>query len=444
MKSPTNKAEEIRRAAAAVQTKSGRVSPAQVIHELKGRGIDASLPGVVMVLKRYGHQVSQKDERESRNAEARQTSDACVGPQDAPDDHRANVERIACEVLQSRTKPQKSRRTPSLSRQAIVRSLAGDNVVNDATVRLWNDLTLRMDGRPRLLARFKAAAMRVLCESLNGQLQGELSLNNVRTLTLPVAEVLGSAESEYAKRLCLDGLSTLTPAVARALATGNRYLSLDGLKSLAPAIAKVLSNQSGDGGIPILRLNGLREISAPCAAALAKHTGLIYVESLRNLTSYDLAHKLLNQRPGCEFSDVWYDNPSDWGGDDLVLDGLLNLSPQFLEALRTLAHTPRSRNRREGFRIGKGQLSLNGLKSISAAEVECLVLHEGELCLDGIKKLTDEASEVLAQHKGALSLNGLTTLTPTAERLFAKRKQDLSLRGLRKVPASIRALLPND
>jgi hypothetical protein len=62
----------------------------------------------------------------------------------------------------------------------------------------------------------------------------------------------------------------------------------------------------------------------------------------------------------------------------------------------------------------KGQLSLDGLTTISDAAVKALAQHEGPLELGGLTTLSDEAAKALAQHKGPLYLSSRTTLSDEA------------------------------
>ena len=99
---------------------------------------------------------------------------------------------------------------------------------------------------------------------------------------------------------------------------------------------------------------------------------------------------------------------------DLSLDGLSTLSAEVAEALAR----------------HKDDLYLGGLTTLSDDAAKALARHKGGLVLNGLTTLSDEAAKALAQHKGWLDLNGLTTLSDEAAKAVAERKGELYLHGL--------------
>ena len=61
----------------------------------------------------------------------------------------------------------------------------------------------------------------------------------------------------------------------------------------------------------------------------------------------------------------------------------------------------------------KGELSLQGLRSLPNAAAESLSKHEGDLSLSGLRSLSDAAAESLSKHKGELYVD-LDTLPESA------------------------------
>ena len=109
-------------------------------------------------------------------------------------------------------------------------------------------------------------------------------------------------------------------------------------------------------------------------------------------------------------------------GEYLSLDGLTSLSDAAAQALAQ----------------NKGDLSLNGLKSLSdspghVALARKLAQHKRDLYLDGLTSLSDAAAQALAQRKRRLSLGGLTSLSAAAAQALAQHKGGLYLEGLKSL-----------
>ena len=81
--------------------------------------------------------------------------------------------------------------------------------------------------------------------------------NEIKALTVEQAEALAKLVGEFlVDSLSLDGLTTITPDVAEALAKHESYLSLYGLTTITPEVAEALAKFKGE-----LSLGGLTTIS---------------------------------------------------------------------------------------------------------------------------------------------------------------------------------------
>ena len=203
----------------------------------------------------------------------------------------------------------------------------------------------------------------------------ELTPQAARAWVLVCSLQYKKEEAEGRQALCFDGLTMLSPEVARELAKHEGDLSLNGLTALSNELAETLATHKGT-----LSLNGLTTLSPEAAEALAEHGG---------------------------------------GDVMLSLNGLTTLSPELAEALA----------RQEGY------LSLNGLTELSLEATEKLATHKGTLYLNGLTTLSSEAAEVLATHEVGLSLNGLTAISLQAAEKLAMHKGGLSVNGLQRQEA---------
>lgn len=104
---------------------------------------------------------------------------------------------------------------------------------------------------------------------------GTLALNSLRRLSPRAAQGLaygGGAWPEYLGLeggLELDGLKSISPEAARALATHQGSLSLNGLKTLTPEVAEALSGFRPLKQHDVLILDGVRRLSPEAARGLA-------------------------------------------------------------------------------------------------------------------------------------------------------------------------------
>jgi len=211
---------------------------------------------------------------------------------------------------------------------------------------------------------------------------GNLILNGLTTLSPETAHALAQFRGH---NLYLNGLTRLSDEAAKALAQFEcNYLELNGLTSLSEDAAKALAQFKGHN----LSLDGLTTLSPEAAEALAQYKGeRLFLDGLTTL-SPEAAHAL-----------------AQFKGVSLPLNGLTTLSPEAAQALA----------------LFKGHsLYLNGLTTLSPKAAEALAQFNRELefkgehlHLDGLTTLSPEAAKALGQFKGlSLSLDGLTTLSP--------------------------------
>jgi hypothetical protein len=426
-----NVTDEVRKAAEFVKSKGVEPCPLAIMDAVSKRGATVSLEGVLMVLKRMGFKPRVPRNRptpapsRSTKALAHEGTATSATMKLIVSTNPKQVAKGISDLLSLTAKADDWR---CVFDDAVLAALSGKDVIDDARIRIWNEVTQLLQRHQEILKAFKQVAAVALSRSLDGELQGELYLDEVDSLTNDVAEILSSAGTEYSKKIGLNGITKLSPETARILASTLRYLELNGLATVSLAIAKELAQQeSDDEGIAVLRLGGLKDLPDAAAKALARHEGLLLLEGLRRLSSYPLAYKLLNQRPGCEHDEAWHANPSEYGGAELFLDELKSLPPSFIKAMNSLARTPREKGApRKGFRTGLGTLSLNGLKKLTPKEASCLTQHSGDLSLDGLKTVSPEVATVLAKHTGGLSLMGLTKPSQMVE-LVLRSNKNISL-----------------
>ena len=90
--------------------------------------------------------------------------------------------------------------------------------------------------------------------------------------------------------------------------------------------------------------------------------------------------------------------------------------------------------------------SFERLKSITPSFARCLARRKkGDLSLDGLTSLSEESAAALARHEGSLSLNGLGRLSDDAARELAKHRGPVLLQGLLTAsPDAIQSLKSND
>jgi len=170
--------------------------------------------------------------------------------------------------------------------------------------------------------------------------------------------------------LILPNLTTINDSVASILAKHKAPLHLDGLRDLTAGAAKALAKHTPY----LLSLNGITSLSDECITFLASHPGPL---SLNGLPSLSEQHaKALATCPGLV----------------IVLNGVCGLSTKSAKSLSTFKGS-----------VGEGDTPYGGKTyglSAGSSASPCL-------CLDGIDFLEPEAITALAKFKGVLSLKGL-------------------------------------
>lgn len=236
---------------------------------------------------------------------------------------------------------------------------------------------------------------------------------HAHTLALPSLKSLTPATArELAKHrgpLLLDGLSELPVRVARELAAHHCTLSFGGLSSVTVEAIEALA-----AGIPHpahpgfttrhtgqLILDGLTHLTPELARAIAKHPHCICLGGLTALTP-EVARELGVDRNGViELRGIEH-----IGDEEAELLGRTTAG-LMLSGLKTI--TPRAA---AGLAKESGSLFLNGLQDIPLPVALALAEHRGYLGLWGVKSASSESLAALAEHRGpvTLGLDGGTSL----------------------------------
>jgi formylglycine-generating enzyme required for sulfatase activity/TPR repeat protein len=164
-----------------------------------------------------------------------------------------------------------------------------------------------------------------------------------------------------------------------------------------------------------LNLSGLVELDVECAAAIAGNEGRVLDLSGLTELSSDLIGAL--------------------GQVDFGYRGEIRLNG--LKSLDSVA---------AGETYGVfGTLTLNGLEQLTEEIASNLAGHsrngDNGLALDGLRILSEEAAGVLASHGGWLSLNGLTTIKSQIADALAEHSAGLSLNGIRSLDKQLAAAI---
>lgn len=276
-------------------------------------------------------------------------------------------------------------------------------------------------------------AGKMLGPKLNGRLPA------LKVLSVELAEGLAKKRGDILFRgdLHLSGLTTLSPAAARAISKWDGQIYFDGLTEISDETLKALAEHKVPlGETYFVHLRGLKTLSDDGAAILAawpKWSGDL--PALTALSETSAAALASSRNWNGNLSSVKTITPNmakTLAGrqGNLLLDGLTTLSE---ETAKELA-------RHQG-----GVLSLNGLTSVSDNVVVVLAAREDRLSLNGLKSLSDREAAALGKHKGDwLILDGLASLTDEAARSLARDGGIVSLQGLQKASeASLKALQAN-
>ena len=276
-------------------------------------------------------------------------------------------------------------------------------------------------------------AGKMLGPKLNGRLPA------LKVLSVELAEGLAKKRGDILFRgdLHLSGLTTLSPAAARAISKWDGQIYFDGLTEISDETLKALAEHKVPlGETYFVHLRGLKTLSnegAEILAAWPKWCGDL--PALTALSETSAAALASSRNWNGNLSSVKTITPNmaktlSGRQGNLLLDGLTTLSE---ETAKELA-------RHQG-----GVLSLNGLTSVSDNVVVVLATREDRLSLNGLKSLSDREAAALGKHKGDwLILDGLASLTDEAARSLARDGGIVSLQGLQKASeASLKALKAN-
>ena len=192
----------------------------------------------------------------------------------------------------------------------------------------------------------------------------------------------------------LDKFTDIEETAAEVIAQHKGELCLNGLKTLSDAAAIWLAKHEGK-----LLLNRVTSLSDPAVEALAQHKGEL---------CFGWAKRLLTKHVADEF---------------LKKPDSINLNLfAFIENAAAQIVAQR-----------KGDLFLDGLKSLSDASAHSLADHKGDLSFYRLKSLSDAAAYSLAKHEGRrLLLHSITTLSDAAVQALAKHEGEVWLGGKAK------------
>jgi hypothetical protein len=262
-----------------------------------------------------------------------------------------------------------------------------------------------------------------------------LVLDGFTVLPEDVAAVIGGKNSSG--DLHLNGLTTLTPVVAKEISQRNGDLHLNGLTTISNDTLKALAeNKAGGNSRAVVYLKGLTAISDESAAILAswpKWCGeLPVLTTLSEKSALALAssRKWNGNLPSIKTIAPEVAKALAQRQGNLSLDGLTTLSD---EAAKEFA------------KLQGGTLSLNGLKDLSVDAAAAFAQHDGRLSLNGLTTLSNGAVASLGNHKGDwLFLDGLTTISEDGAKSLARHAGIVSMKGLNKVTdASLKSLKAN-
>jgi hypothetical protein len=194
-----------------------------------------------------------------------------------------------------------------------------------------------------------------------------------QTISVAVARELAGSGGP----IVLDDRDSLEPEAALNLARSTDGISLDGLTSLTPATARALAlHGQFSADLPEkLDLGSLLERVGKIAASEDGGPDFAGLEAL--VTELNGGHSAVGVRTGSpkgpEKGDPW-----------LSLGGLRALEPDVAAALA----------------LHEGPLLLDGIESLSDEVAAALAAHSGELSLAGLKSLSPAARSRLASHDG--------------------------------------------
>ncbi len=275
-----------------------------------------------------------------------------------------------------------------------------------------------------------------------GQHKGVLHLNGLAKVTDATAAALAAHRGE----LSLNGMTAISDESAHSLAkhSGGR-LMLKGLKTLSTEAAKAFAGRKGGGPTSQTVLDGLTTLPAEAAAALAGAHGHNWRGELPafKTISVDEAQALAKREGGLSMPGLTAlsDDAAKALGGKLGgnLPRLTSLTVESAKAIagpipgqfhRTLnldglTSLPDDVALAIGGKDSRGNLYLNGLKSLTPIAAKAICQREGDLYLNGLTTISDETLQALAEHKSPgyarpiVYLQGLTALSDDGAAILA-------------------------
>ena len=269
------------------------------------------------------------------------------------------------------------------------------------------------------------------------QVKGQISLNGLTTLSKETAKELAAPiqEQHRSRSLSLNGLSTLTPAVAEELVKIKGQLNLRGLKVVSPELAAILiTHHSFKGGD-----FGLESISPDLARVLARSESHLDLSSLKRLdpetASAFSQHTASIGLSGLQLIDRDTAQAlAKYRGMAIVLSGLRSIKT---DVASELSHWPGEK------------LYLDGLAQIDPETAACLAeCKTKQLGLSGLNSISPEVAAELAKFSGSsLNLSGLTQPILNVIQCLGNFHGSLNLGGLSSIDeekAKAISSLPSD
>jgi mono/diheme cytochrome c family protein len=249
--------------------------------------------------------------------------------------------------------------------------------------------------------------------------RGELSLNGLTAISDESARALAKHSGG---RLMLKGLTTLSTEAAQAFAGrkgGGPFQAtfLDGLTSLTPEGAAALAQAHGHnwrGELP-----AFKTLPVEVARALAKRQGHLSMPGLTTISdeaAKALGGKLSGNLP--RLTSLTVESAKAIAGPipgqfhlTLHLDGLTALPDEIALSI--------------GGKDSRGNLHLNGLKSLNPIAAKAICQREGDLYLNGLTTISNESLRALAEHQAPgiarpiVYLQGLTAISDDGAAILA-------------------------
>jgi hypothetical protein len=226
-------------------------------------------------------------------------------------------------------------------------------------------------------------------------------LDNYTHIEHAAAKILG--RSDGWRELNLSGLTTLSPAAAKALVKYSGSLVLNGIRKVDPEIARILASRRQN----ITLLEGLEILEdrrlAKMLAASGEENGDVYLRRLRKL-SHDAAKVLA--KADCS----------------LVFGGHAKFSEQ--------VNTFLSRNELGVHLFGHKHLQLKHVFGLGAGGKP----HDGELSFPDVSQLDADAAAELARYRGSsIRFGALQEISPAAAKALSEFHGILDLRELNAI-----------